>query len=106
MAEYIKGVYTKMNKLIFYACLSISIFLSVFSFFAPPKGEISPSVIAAMGEFFLWPVLGTVLVAVEKGSDIKVQKGDTTVHIDNPDKVNKENYNLNLDEYDQDNQDS
>lgn len=86
MAEYIKNVYERMNKWVFYICLGVSLTLLITAFFVPPTAEISSSVIAAVGEIFLWPVLGTVLVAIEKGSDIKLQKGDTTIHIDNPEK--------------------
>lgn len=89
MAEYLKGVYSRMNKWVFYICLTVSLSLLLTAFFVPPTAEISSSVIAAVGEIFLWPVLGTVMSAIEKGSDIKLQKGDTTIHIDNPDK--KEN---------------
>lgn len=84
MAEYIKSVYSRMNRWIFWICLSISAFLIITSFFIPPTGLIDGSVLAAVGELFLWPVLGVVTVAVEKGSDIKLTKGDTTIHIDNP----------------------
>lgn len=90
MAEYVKNVYANMNKWVFWLCLSISLFLLITAFFVPPTAEISSSVIAGVGEIFLWPVLGTVIMAIEKGSDVKITKGDTTVHIDNPDQDNKD----------------
>lgn len=89
MGEYIKSVYSRMNKWVFWICLSISVFLIITSFFIPPAGVVDSSVVACVGELFLWPVLAVVMSAVDKGSDIKLTKGDTTVHIDNPDK--KEN---------------
>ena len=85
MAEYIKGIYTNMNKWVFWICLGVSLTLLITAFFVPPTAEISSSVLAGVGEIFLWPVLGTVLVGIEKGADVKLTKGDTTIHIDNPD---------------------
>lgn len=79
-----------MNKWVFYICLGVSLTLLVSAFFIPPTAEISSSVIAAVGEIFLWPVLGTVLVAIEKGSDVKITKGDATIHIDNPENDNND----------------
>lgn len=89
MAEYIKDVYSRMNKWVFWICLGVSLTLLITAFFVPPTAEISSSVLAAVGEIFLWPVLGVVTIAVEKGSDIKLTKGDTTIHIDNPETDNK-----------------
>lgn len=89
MAEYIKGIYSNMNKWVFWICLGTSLLLLITAFFVPPTAEISSSVLAGVGEIFLWPVLGTILVGIEKNADIKFTKGDTTVHIDLPDK-NKE----------------
>lgn len=85
MADYIKSVYARMNKWIFWISMGVSIFLILVAFFIPPKAQIDGSVIAAVGELFAFPALATVLHAIERGSDVRLQKGDVTVHIDNPD---------------------
>ena len=91
MAEYIKNVYGKLNKWVFFLCLGISLFLLVTAFFVPPTAYIDATVLAAVGEIFLWPALWAVMVAIDKGSDVKLTKGDTTIHIDNPDNNNSNN---------------
>ena len=83
--ETVKNIYARMNKGVFYSCLGISIFLIVTAFFVPPTAVIDGTVIAAVGELFAYPALATVILAIERGSDIKLQKGETTIHIDNPD---------------------
>lgn len=96
--ETIKGIYNKMNKGVFFGCLAVSLFLIITAFFVPPTAYIDGTVLAAVGEIFMWPVLWVVMLAIEKGSDIKLTKGDTTVHIDNPDKDNNRKTNKDTDD--------
>lgn len=88
MAEYIKDVYSRMNHAAFWTCLGISLFLLVGAALTPPAFVIDASIFAATGELFAFATLATVINAIDKGTDFKFTRGDTTIHVDNPD--NKE----------------
>lgn len=75
-------IYNNLNKLVFFICLGVTIVLMVVSFAMPPKGVIHPSVIAASGELFGFATLGSVVIAIERGRNISISKGDTSVTID------------------------
>lgn len=79
-----------MNKWVFWVCLGISIFLLITAFFVPPTAEISPSILGAVSELFAFASLATVIAAIDRGVDAKLQKGDTTIHISNPDENSAE----------------
>lgn len=81
----IKAIYSKMNKWVFWLCLGISVFLLITAFFVPPTAEISPSILGAVSELFAFASLATVISAIDRGVDAKLQKGDTSIHIENPD---------------------
>lgn len=85
MAEYIKDIYGRMNKWVFWICLGVSISLILVAFFVPPTAQIDGSVLGAVGELFAFPALGSVLMAIEKGSDVRLKKGEYEIHVDNPD---------------------
>lgn len=85
MAEYIKDVYARMNKWVFWTCLVVSIALIVIAFFVPPTAVIDGSVLGAVGELFAFPALGAVIMGIEKGSDVRLKKGEYEIHVDNPD---------------------
>lgn len=76
-----KQIYQNINKKAFWATLIISIVLILTSFFLPPTGEISPTVMAAVGELFAFATLGTVIVAIEQGKTITLNKGDVNVTV-------------------------
>ena len=59
----------------------ISITLIIISFFMPPTGEISPSVMAGVGEIFAWGALGTIVKAIDKNKTISLSHGDTTITV-------------------------
>lgn len=59
----------------------VAVGLIVASFIVPPTGIIEPSVLAAVGELFGFSALGTVVKAIDKGVDAKVQHRDTSVTI-------------------------
>lgn len=94
MGEYVKRVYGRLNKTAFFICLGTSIFLLVTAFFIPPKAIIDASILAATGELFAFAALATVLEAVNRGSDVKINKGDLNIHIDNPDSPNNKETNI------------
>ena len=62
----------------FFICLGISAGLIITSFFIPPKGEISPSVLQGVGELFLYPALAFGAKALEEGRSAKITHGKTT----------------------------
>lgn len=74
---------------IWFKFFSISaIGLLIASFVAPPVGVINSTVLAAVGEIFAFAALGTVIKAIDKGVDAKVQHNNTTLTVG--DLVNKE----------------
>lgn len=75
----------KGNKA-FWIFAIIAILLLVVSFILPPTGKIDPSVLQACGECFAFASLGAVYKAIDKGIDARLQKGETTIEINNPDK--------------------
>lgn len=77
----VKQIYQNINKKAFWATLIISIVLILTSFFLPPTGEISPTVMAAVGELFAFATLGTVIVAIEQGKTVTLNKGDINVTV-------------------------
>lgn len=81
-------VYGRLNKVVFFICLSFSIVLITVAFFIPPTAVVDGSVLAAVGEIFAYCALGTVIEAIDKGHDITLQKGDTSMTINKDD--NKE----------------
>lgn len=74
-------IWNRINKIAFFVCLGISITLIVVAFFVPPTAVIDSSVLTATGEVFAFCGLLTVMDAVERGHDIKMQKGETSISI-------------------------
>lgn len=64
---------------IFFSLVSVALIIT--SFFIPPTGIIDGSVLAATGEMFAFAALGTVIKAIDKGMDARVQHRDTSVTI-------------------------
>lgn len=75
------SIWNRVNKVAFFICLAISIMLIVIAFFVPPTAVIDSSVLTATGEIFGFCALLTVMDAVERGHDIKMQKGETSISI-------------------------
>lgn len=75
----------KQNKsLIIVAVLTaISIGLIIGGFFAPPTGEISGSVLTAVGELFAFSALWAGIFAIRRGADVTIKHGATDVVINN-----------------------
>lgn len=78
--------FTKSHKIAFWICLGISTALLVSSFVIPPTGVIDPSVLRGVGEIFAFSVLYVVIEALNRGTDVTLQKGDVNLHLNNPDK--------------------
>lgn len=62
------------------------------SWFVPPMAVIDSSVLASVGEIFGFAALGTVIKAIDKGVDAKVQHNNTSLTIGdlNKDDTNEE----------------
>lgn len=73
----------KECKIVFFACLVCSIGLMIGGFMVPPTGVIDGSILEGSGILFLFAALATGAHAIELGYDLKVQKGDATVTINN-----------------------
>ncbi len=72
-------------KLIAGVCFAISMILIVGGFLMPPTGEIDGSVLTAVGELVLFPVITYSFRAIEMGMEIKIQRGETSVEISKDD---------------------
>ena len=59
----------------------VSIILLVTSFFLPPVGVVTPSVMKAVAELFAFASLGAVYKAIDKGTSASITHGDTTVTV-------------------------
>ena len=88
MKKFLK-YFSKTDKITFYICLFVSIFLLVFSFFTPPKFIIDKSVIIACSELWAFAALGVAIYGVHRGSDIHVKRGETEVSLNVPDEDEK-----------------
>ena len=84
MLKFLKNL-TKSHKIAFWVCLAISTTLLVSSFLIPPKGVIDPSVLRGVCEIFAFSVLYVVIEALQRGTDVTLQKGDVNLHLNNPD---------------------
>ena len=62
-------------------CFLISVVLLIAGFLLPPMGVIDGSVLTAVGELLLFPVIIYGFRAIELGLEVKIQKGDTSVEI-------------------------
>ena len=78
--------FNKFDKVVFVLCLFTSIILLTISFLIPPTGQIDPSVLAAVGEIFGFSSLAVVIVALGRGADVNLHKGDIDITLNNPDK--------------------
>lgn len=87
--NWFKRYFSEVNKTAFWTCLIISIGLIVGAFFVPPMSVIDGSVIAATGELFAFATLGTVIEGVEKGRSVRIQKGETTMTLNDDDNENE-----------------
>lgn len=75
------SVIKKHYILAFFISLTISLGLIITSFFLPPTGEISPSVLQGVGELFAYPALAFAAKALEEGRTARFRRGNTTVEV-------------------------
>ena len=68
-------------KLVTGICFITSVVLIIAGFLLPPQGVIDGSVLKAVGELILFPVVIYGFRAIELGLEVKIQKGDTTLEI-------------------------
>ena len=80
-----KKIYSNLNKWAFWVCLFTSIGLGIAGFVVPPTGVVDGSVLTLIGIIFGFATLDTVRVAVARGSDMSVKKGDLEMSINNND---------------------
>ena len=59
----------------------ISVCLLVTSFFLPPTGTISPTVLQGVAELFGFGVLYAVILSIERGGTAKLKHHDTELEI-------------------------
>ena len=85
MAESIKKAI--LGDMVFWVCLVVTLVLMLLGFYLPPMGEISPSVLQAVGWLFGFAALAkfceTANATGKAGYDAKVQHGDTKIEINN-----------------------
>ena len=78
-----KEFYTRymLHNLPFHILTGIAIALLITSFFLPPTGEISPSVLQGVAEIFAFSSLYTVIHAIDKGRTVGLKHHDTEITI-------------------------
>ena len=75
----------KTSKVIFATISGVAIVLVIAGFIVPPLGVIDGSVLTALGELLGFALLAELPLIIQKGSDITLSHGQTTITIDNPD---------------------
>ena len=93
MKRFLK-YFSRIDRISFYVCLSVSIFLLVFSFFTPPKFIIDKSVIISCSELWAFAALGVAVHAVHRGSDIHLKRGETEMTVNVPDEEDEKKESL------------
>ena len=73
----------KACRIAFLIAFGASIGLIIAGFCVPPHGVIDGSVLTAVGELFAFAALAFGGHALTLGYDLKVQKGETTVEVNN-----------------------
>lgn len=69
------------NNLYFWVFGGIAVALLIISFFLPPMGTISPTVLQAGAELFAWATLGAVIHAIDLGKTATLKRGDTQLTV-------------------------
>lgn len=65
----------------FWITLTVSLSLIIGGFFCPPIGEISGSVLTAVGEVFLWPALAFGAKALEEENHVTMKRGEFKIEV-------------------------
>lgn len=69
----------------------VAILFMAVSFILPPPGEISNSVLMAVGEIFGFAALGTVIHAIDHGKTASITHGNTTIEVKKENEEDQEN---------------
>lgn len=80
----------KTAKIWFGITTATAILLVTVGFVIPPTGVIDGSVLTAVGELMGFAALAQVQMLVKKGTDVTLTHGQTSIHVDNPDKGDSE----------------
>lgn len=75
----------------FYILSVVAIGLIIAAFIIPPTAVIDASVLGAVGEIFAFAALGTVIKAIDKGVDAKVEHNNTSLTVGNLGDKDEEN---------------
>lgn len=78
-----KGLSEEKHSLVIAILTAFAVLLIIGGFFCPPIGEIDGSVLTAVGEIFAFAALWVTFMSIRRGSDVKIQHGQTNVHIIN-----------------------
>lgn len=68
---------------VFYITFALSVLLIVSGFLIPPTGVIDGSVLTAVGELLMFSVIARIPEAIKAGKSVKIQKGDSSIEIEN-----------------------
>ena len=71
---------------VFAVTLGVSVALVITGFIVPPTGVIDGSVLNAVGELLAFAALAVGSHAITLGYDLKLQKGDTSITLNNDEK--------------------
>jgi len=87
------------NRIAFWVCLSISIFLMVGGALTPPPFVVDKSIFTAVGWLFAFAALSQVPVIIDSGKNATITRGNTQITItdDTPDN-NQESEKEEIDE--------
>lgn len=69
----------KIYVTVFIVSLIVAVLLIVVGFLIPPRGEIHPTVLTAVGLLLVWPVSYMVPEAVRAGREIRISKDGITI---------------------------
>lgn len=70
-----------MYRRCFWICFALDFLLIVFGFLIPPVGVIDGSVLIAVGEIGLFPLLGFADKALSEGKSIKASRGEFNIEV-------------------------
>jgi len=70
--------------IVFYVTLTISILLIVGGFICPPMGVVDGSVLTAVGELLLFPLIMKLPEAIKAGRNIRIRKGNFEAQVSSP----------------------
>lgn len=78
------------STILFTITMFVSIGLFVGGFFVPPMGTIDGSVLKAGGILLAFGAFAQVPLLLQHGTDFKLQHGNTTLSVNNPDMAEEE----------------